>query len=84
MPLRTECLLHQRQGPCHKLVTTRDHAPVIATTLEDLKRSRTIAQEKGWEMYANDLSDQIGGMEMVLSELELPEEERAKSRGGPC
>jgi hypothetical protein len=69
-------------GPCHKLVTTRDHAPVIATTLEDLKRSRTIAQEKGWEMYANDLGDQISGMETVLSELELPEDERGKNRGG--
>ncbi|MGH9879942.1 MAG: tyrosine-type recombinase/integrase [Pyrinomonadaceae bacterium] len=69
-------------GPCHKLVTTRDHAPVIATTLEDLKRSRTIAQEKGWEMYANDLGDQISGMQTVLSELELPEDERGKNRGG--
>jgi len=69
--------------PCHKLVTTRDHAPVISTTLEDLKRSRTVAQEKGWEMYANYLGDQIGGMETVLSELELPEAERGKNRGGP-
>jgi hypothetical protein len=69
-------------GPCHKLVTTRDHAPVITTTLEDLKRSRAIAQEKGWEMYANDLGDQISGMETVLSELELPEGERGKNRGG--
>ncbi len=69
-------------GPCHKLVTTRDHAPVIANTLEDLKRSRTIAQEKGWEMYANDLGDQIRGMQTVLSELELPEDERGKNRGG--
>ncbi len=59
-------------GPCHKLVTTPEHAPVIVTTLEDLKKSRNIAREKGWEMYANDLSDQIGGMEKVLSELELP------------
>jgi hypothetical protein len=64
------------------LVTTRDHAPVITTTLEDLKRSRAIAQEKGWEMYANDLSDQISGMQTVLSELELPEDERGKNRGG--
>ena len=34
-------------GPCHKLVTTPEHAPVIMTTLEDLKKSRDIAQEKG-------------------------------------
>jgi hypothetical protein len=33
-------------------------------------------------MYANDLSDQIGGMEKVLSELELPAEARHKNRGG--
>lgn len=69
-------------GPCHKLVTTPEHAPVIVTTLADLKKSRNIAQEKGWEMYANDLSDQIGGMEKVLSELELPVETRQKNRGG--
>ncbi len=69
-------------GPCHKLVTTPEHAPVIVTTLEDLKKSRNIAQEKGWEMYANDLSDQIGGMEKVLSELERPVEARHKNRGG--
>jgi hypothetical protein len=53
-------------------VTTPDHAPVIVTTLEDLKKSRRIAQEKGWEMYANDLNDQINGMESVLSGLESP------------
>ncbi|MGH9880583.1 MAG: site-specific integrase, partial [Pyrinomonadaceae bacterium] len=69
-------------GPCHKLVTTRDHAAVITTTLEDQKRSRTIAQEKGWEMHANDLGDQISGMQTVLSELEPPEEGRGKNRGG--
>ena len=34
-------------------------------------------------MYANDLGDQISGMETVLSELELPEDERGKNRGGP-
>ena len=39
---------------------------MIVATLEDLKKSRTIAREKGWEMYANDLSDQIDGMEKVL------------------
>jgi hypothetical protein len=33
-------------------------------------------------MYANDLSDQIGGMEKVLSELELPVKARQKNRGG--
>jgi len=33
-------------------------------------------------MYANDLGDQISGMETVLSELELPEDERGKNRGG--
>jgi hypothetical protein len=46
-------------------VTTPEHAPVIVATLEDLKKSRTIAHEKGWEMYANDLGDQINGMEKV-------------------
>ena len=51
-------------------------------TLEDLKKSRTVAQEKGWEMYANDLGDQIRGMETVMSELELREDERGKNRGG--
>lgn len=51
-------------------------------TLEDLKQSQTIAREKGWELYANDLGDQIEGMEKVLSELELPTEQRSKNRGG--
>jgi hypothetical protein len=51
-------------------------------TLDDLKKSRGIAREKGWEMYANDLGDQIDGMEKVLSELELPASERQKNRGG--
>ena len=55
---------------------------MIVATLEDLKNSRGIAREKGWEMYANDLGDQIEGMEKVLSELELPTEKRGKSRGG--
>ena len=68
-------------GPCHKLVTTSEHAPVIVATLEDLRKSRGIAREKGWEMYANDLGDQIDGMEKVLSELELPAAERADNRG---
>jgi integrase len=69
-------------GPCHKLVTAPEHAPVIVATLADLKKSRSIAKEKGWEMYANDLDDQINGMEQVLSELELPADERQKNRGG--
>lgn len=69
-------------GPCHKLVTAPEHAPVIVATLADLKKSRRIAKEKGWEMYANDLDDQINGMEQVLSELELPADERQKNRGG--
>ncbi|HEV8134750.1 MAG TPA: hypothetical protein VGP85_08745 [Pyrinomonadaceae bacterium] len=51
-------------------------------TLEDLKKSRGIAREKGWEMYANDLGDQIDGMEKVLSEFELPTEQRRMNRGG--
>lgn len=68
-------------GPCHKLVTTPEHAPVIVATLEDLKRSRSIAREKGWEMYANDL-DQIDGMQTVLSELDRPSEKRKENRGG--
>ena len=55
---------------------------MIVATLEDLKKSRGIAREKGWEMYANDLGDQIDGMEKVLSELELPASERQKNRGG--
>ena len=54
---------------------------MIVSTLEDLK-SRGIAREKGWEMYANDLGDQIDGMEKVLSELELPTEKRGERRGG--
>jgi hypothetical protein len=33
-------------------------------------------------MYANDLGDQIDGMEKVLSELEPPTEKRRKNRGG--
>lgn len=69
-------------GPCHKLVTTPEHAPVIIATLEDLKKSKQIADEKGWEMYANDLADQIRGMEHVLAELRLPDEQRPKNRGG--
>ena len=69
-------------GPCHKLVTTPEHAPVIVVTLEDLKKSRGIAQERGCEMYANDLGDQITGMEKVLSEFELPSQKRSKNRGG--
>jgi hypothetical protein len=57
-------------------VTTPDHAPVIVATLEDLKKSLRVAQEKGWEMYANDLNEQINGMESVLSALESPAENR--------
>ena len=63
-------------------MTTSEHAPVIVATLEDLKKSRGIAREKGWEMYANDLGDQIDGMETVLSELDLPPAERKSNRGG--
>jgi hypothetical protein len=59
-----------------------EHAPLIVATLEDLKNSRAIAREKGWEMYANDLGDQIDGMEKVLSELEVPTEKRGENRGG--
>ena len=33
-------------------------------------------------MYANDLGDQVDGMEKVLSELDLPASERQKNRGG--
>ena len=33
-------------------------------------------------MYANDLGDQINGMDKVLAELELPTETRGKNRGG--
>jgi hypothetical protein len=50
--------------------------------MEDLKRSKQIADEKGWEMYANDLADQINGMQQVLAELHLPEDQRSKNRGG--
>lgn len=63
-------------------MTTPEHAPVIVATLEDLKKSRRITQEKGWEMYANDLNDQISGMEKVLLELEPPAEQRRKNRAG--
>jgi len=69
-------------GPCHKLVTTPEHAPVIRATMADLKKSKQIADGKGWEMYANDLADQIRGMEQVLAELELPADQRPKNRGG--
>jgi integrase/recombinase XerD len=69
-------------GPCHKLVTTPEHASVIIATMEDLKRSKQIADEKGWEMYANDLADQINGMQQVLAELQLPADQRSKNRGG--
>lgn len=55
--------------------------PVIVVTLEDLKKSRSV-EGKGWEMYANDLEDQINGMERVLSELNLPGNERPHNRGG--
>jgi integrase/recombinase XerD len=69
-------------GPCHKLVTTPEHAPVIIATMEDLKKSKQIADEKGWEMYANDLAGQINGMKQVLAELQLPADQRSKNRGG--
>ena len=69
-------------GPCHKLVTTPEHAPVIVATLEDLRKSKKIAEEQGWEMYSNDLGDQIRGMEQVLEELALPPSERPINRGG--
>jgi len=69
-------------GPCHKLVTAPEHVPVIVATLEDLKKSKHIAEEKGWEMYANDLADQIKGMEQVLTELHLPAQQRPRNRGG--
>lgn len=54
-------------GPCHKLVTTPEHAPVIVATLEDPKKSRSIAREKGWEMYANDLGDQMAWRQFSVS-----------------
>ena len=69
-------------GPCHKLVTTPEHAPVIIATMEDLKKSKQVADEKGWEMYANDLAEQTRGMEQVLAELHLPTNQRPKNRGG--
>jgi integrase len=69
-------------GPCQKLVTTPEHAPVIIATMEDLKKSKQIADEKGWEMYANDLAEQVRGMEHVLTELHLPADQRPKNRGG--
>jgi integrase len=69
-------------GPCHKLVTTPEHTPVIIATMEDLKKSKQVADEKGWEMYANDLGEQIRGMEQVLVELQLPANQRPKNRGG--
>jgi hypothetical protein len=50
--------------------------------MEDLKKSKQMADEKGWEMYANDLADQIRGMEQVLAELQLPADQRQKNRGG--
>jgi integrase/recombinase XerD len=69
-------------GPCHKLVTTPEHAPVIVATLQDLQKSKRVAEEHGWQMYANDLGDQIAGMEHVLAGLKRPEEQRPKNRGG--
>ena len=69
-------------GPCHKLVTTPEHAPVIIATMEDLKKSKQIADEKGWELYAHDLANQIAGMQQVLAELQLPPAQRSKNRGG--
>jgi hypothetical protein len=50
--------------------------------MEDLKKSKQIADEKGWEQYANDLGEQIRGMKLVLTELQLPTEQRPKKRGG--
>lgn len=55
---------------------------MIMATLEDLKKSRDIAREKGWEMYANDLGDQINGMENVMSQLNVVADERPRNRGG--
>ncbi len=69
-------------GPCHKLVTTPEHAPVIVATLRDLQKSKLIAEEQQWERYATDLGDQIRGMEQVLTELNVPDEQRPKNRGG--
>lgn len=69
-------------GPCHKLVTTPEHAPVIVATLADLRASHRHAREQGWELYATDLGDQIAGMERVLAELALPADQRPPGRGG--
>ena len=69
-------------GPCHKLATTPQHAPVIVATLEDLKKSKLAADEKGWQLYADDLADQIKGMEQVLAQLEPPKEPPPNPRGG--
>lgn len=63
-------------------MTTPQHAPVIMTTKADLENSLRIAREKGWEMYANDLSDQINGMQQILNELERRGEEREEGEGG--
>jgi hypothetical protein len=69
-------------GPCSKLVTTPDHAPVIVATLKDLENSVAAAEKQGWEMYAEDLRGQVNGMTQVLTELELPDAERPRARGG--
>lgn len=69
-------------GPCHKLVTTKAHIPVIENTQADLENSLEAAKKNGWEMYANDLQDQINGMNQVLSELRLPDDQLPKNRGG--
>jgi len=50
--------------------------------MADLKKSKQIADEKGWEMYANDLGDQVRGMGQVLAELNLADDQRPKNRGG--
>lgn len=50
--------------------------------MEDLKKSKQIADEKGWKMYANDLADQIRGVEQVLAEPQLPADQRPRNRGG--
>ena len=55
---------------------------MIAATLEDLRKSKRVAEDKGWELYANDLVAQIRGMEQVLGELALPADERPRNRGG--
>src|SRR6266498_1103733 len=57
---------------------------LIVATLEDLKKSRIVAKEKGWEMYANDLEDQITGMEKVLSELNLRARGATTQSQGPA